>query len=140
MVGASFFTPYAYQSAATQHCHKPTAQDVILQEFPVGSAGCGPSCAAMVIATLKDKSVTPETTCAWSSPAWKGRLEEAGISSFSGASFKRNANRQTVFRKRRNASLPLSVRLKTPACSSTCAKTAPVSFRMISRAFSGVKV
>lgn len=32
----------------------------------IGSAGCGPTCAAMVIATLKDKSVTPETTCAWS--------------------------------------------------------------------------
>ncbi len=32
----------------------------------IGSAGCGPTCAAMVIATLKDKRVTPETTCAWS--------------------------------------------------------------------------
>lgn len=32
----------------------------------IGSAGCGPTCAAMVIATLKDKMVTPETTCAWS--------------------------------------------------------------------------
>lgn len=32
----------------------------------VGSAGCGPSCAAMVIATLADKSVTPKTCCDWS--------------------------------------------------------------------------
>lgn len=32
----------------------------------IASAGCGPTCAAMVIATLADKSVTPETTCAWS--------------------------------------------------------------------------
>lgn len=32
----------------------------------IASAGCGPTCAAMVIATLKDKRVTPETTCAWS--------------------------------------------------------------------------
>ena len=32
----------------------------------VGSAGCGPSCAAMVIATLKDTSVTPKTCCDWS--------------------------------------------------------------------------
>lgn len=32
----------------------------------IGNAGCGPTCAAMVIATLKDKTVTPETTCAWS--------------------------------------------------------------------------
>lgn len=32
----------------------------------IGSAGCGPSCAAMVIATLADKSVTPKTCCEWS--------------------------------------------------------------------------
>lgn len=32
----------------------------------IGSAGCGPACAAMVIATLKDKAVTPVETCAWS--------------------------------------------------------------------------
>lgn len=32
----------------------------------IGSAGCGPACAAMVIATLADKSVTPVETCAWS--------------------------------------------------------------------------
>lgn len=32
----------------------------------IKSAGCGPSCAAMVIATLKDKSVTPKTCCDWS--------------------------------------------------------------------------
>ncbi|WP_295763518.1 C39 family peptidase [uncultured Oscillibacter sp.] len=32
----------------------------------IGSAGCGPTCAAMAIATLKDGSVTPVTTCAWS--------------------------------------------------------------------------
>ena len=32
----------------------------------IKSAGCGPSCAAMCIATLKDKSVTPKTCCDWS--------------------------------------------------------------------------
>lgn len=32
----------------------------------IGSSGCGPACAAMVIATLKDASVTPVETCAWS--------------------------------------------------------------------------
>lgn len=32
----------------------------------IASAGCGPTCAAMVIATMKDKRVTPEATCAWS--------------------------------------------------------------------------
>ena len=32
----------------------------------IGRAGCGPTCAAMVIATLRDKSVTPKTTADWS--------------------------------------------------------------------------
>lgn len=32
----------------------------------IGGSGCGPACAAMVIATLADKSVTPVETCAWS--------------------------------------------------------------------------
>ena len=31
----------------------------------IGSSGCGPTCAAMVIATLKDSSVTPIETCSW---------------------------------------------------------------------------
>jgi hypothetical protein len=32
----------------------------------IGKAGCGPTCAAMVIATWKDKTVTPKTAAAWS--------------------------------------------------------------------------
>lgn len=32
----------------------------------IGRSGCGPTCMAMVIATWKDKTVTPVTTCAWS--------------------------------------------------------------------------
>lgn len=32
----------------------------------IGGSGCGPACAAMVIATLKDPAVTPVETCAWS--------------------------------------------------------------------------
>ena len=32
----------------------------------IGRAGCGPTCAAMVISSLKDRSVTPATTAAWS--------------------------------------------------------------------------
>jgi peptidoglycan hydrolase-like protein with peptidoglycan-binding domain len=32
----------------------------------IGSSGCGPTAAAMAIATLKDKSVTPVTTAEWS--------------------------------------------------------------------------
>lgn len=31
----------------------------------IGRAGCGPTCMAMVIATLKDKAVTPILTAAW---------------------------------------------------------------------------
>ena len=32
----------------------------------IGSAGCGPTCAAMCIATLADKTVTPKACCDWS--------------------------------------------------------------------------
>jgi hypothetical protein len=32
----------------------------------IGKSGCGPSCMAMAIAILKDKSITPKETCAWS--------------------------------------------------------------------------
>lgn len=32
----------------------------------VGSAGCGPSCAAMVIETLSGRTFTPEDACRWS--------------------------------------------------------------------------
>lgn len=31
----------------------------------IGKSGCGPSCMAMVIASLKDKKVTPKETSAW---------------------------------------------------------------------------
>ena len=32
----------------------------------IGSAGCGPTCAAMVISTITGKTVTPVDTCDWS--------------------------------------------------------------------------
>ena len=32
----------------------------------IGSAGCGPTCAAMVISTMTGKTVTPKDTCLWS--------------------------------------------------------------------------
>ncbi len=32
----------------------------------IGASGCGPTCAAMVIATLRDAKITPKDTCAWS--------------------------------------------------------------------------
>jgi hypothetical protein len=33
----------------------------------IGNSGCGPTCAAMVIDTLKHNGITPIATCAWSS-------------------------------------------------------------------------
>ena len=36
------------------------------EQSTIGSAGCGPSCAAMVISTLAGKTVTPVDTCDWS--------------------------------------------------------------------------
>lgn len=35
------------------------------EKTTIAKAGCGPTCMAMVIASLKDKSVTPAYTCAW---------------------------------------------------------------------------
>lgn len=56
--------PVSYLQMDTRWKNKPYRATG--ESSTIGSAGCGPSCAAMVIATLKDKSVTPETTCAWS--------------------------------------------------------------------------
>ena len=36
------------------------------EKCTIAEAGCGPTCMAMVVATLRDSSVTPSTTCAWS--------------------------------------------------------------------------
>ena len=36
------------------------------EQSTIGSAGCGPSCASMVISTLTGKTVTPVDTCDWS--------------------------------------------------------------------------
>ena len=35
------------------------------EKTDIGESGCGPSCMAMVIATLKDSLITPVDTCAW---------------------------------------------------------------------------
>ena len=32
----------------------------------IGRAGCGPTCAAMLLTTLTGKEITPADTCAWS--------------------------------------------------------------------------
>lgn len=42
----------------------------------IGSAGCGVTAAAMVIATLKDKNVTPVTTAEWSMAHWYKALNQ----------------------------------------------------------------
>ena len=36
------------------------------EKTDIGESGCGPTCMAMVIATLKDKSITPVETAKWS--------------------------------------------------------------------------
>ena len=36
------------------------------EQSTIGSAGCGPTCAAMMISTITGKTVTPVDTCAWS--------------------------------------------------------------------------
>ena len=36
------------------------------EKTTIGKSGCGPSCMAMVIATLKNKAITPKDTCEWS--------------------------------------------------------------------------
>ncbi len=35
------------------------------EKTTIAKSGCGPSCMAMVIATLKNKAVTPKEACAW---------------------------------------------------------------------------
>ena len=35
------------------------------EQATIGNAGCGPAAVAMVVASLKDKSVTPSTTASW---------------------------------------------------------------------------
>lgn len=35
------------------------------EKTTIGKSGCGPSCMAMVIATLKNKTITPKDTCEW---------------------------------------------------------------------------
>lgn len=55
--------PVSYLQVDARWKNKPYR--VTGEQSTIGSAGCGPTCAAMVIATLADKSVTPVETCAW---------------------------------------------------------------------------
>ncbi len=45
---------------------KNVSYSTVGESTTIGRAGCGTTCSAMVIATLKDKSVTPVTTSKWS--------------------------------------------------------------------------
>ncbi len=56
--------PVDYKQTDTRWKNEPYR--VSGESSTVGSAGCGPTCAAMVISTLKDKTVTPKTCCDWS--------------------------------------------------------------------------
>lgn len=56
--------PVSYLQTDSRWKNKPYR--VTGESATIGGSGCGPTCAAMVIATLKDASVTPVETCAWS--------------------------------------------------------------------------
>ena len=56
--------PVSYLQTDSRWAKKPYR--VPGENSTIGSAGCGPTCAAMVIATMKGKTVTPVDTCDWS--------------------------------------------------------------------------
>ena len=56
--------PVSYLQTDSRWAKKPYR--VPGENSTIGSAGCGPSCAAMVISTLTGKTVTPVDTCSWS--------------------------------------------------------------------------
>ena len=56
--------PVSYLQTDSRWAKKPYR--VPGENSTIGSAGCGPSCAAMVISTLTGKTVTPVDTCDWS--------------------------------------------------------------------------
>jgi len=58
--------PVDYKQTDKRWASKPYNQPGKESDKTIKSSGCGPTCAAMCIATLKDKSITPVETCAWS--------------------------------------------------------------------------
>ena len=56
--------PVSYLQTDSRWAKKPYR--VPGENSTIGSAGCGPTCAAMVISTITGKTVTPVDTCAWS--------------------------------------------------------------------------
>ena len=58
------FKPVSYLQTDSRWKNKSYA--VSGESSTIGSAGCGPSCAAMVLAEFVDPKITPVETCAWS--------------------------------------------------------------------------
>lgn len=58
------FKPVSYMQTDSRWKSKSYA--VKGENSTIGSAGCGPTCAAMVIAEFVNPSITPVETCAWS--------------------------------------------------------------------------
>jgi len=58
--------PVDYKQYDKRWASKPYNQPGKESDKTIKSSGCGPTCAAMCIATLKDPKVTPVETCAWS--------------------------------------------------------------------------
>lgn len=56
--------PVSYLQTDARWAKKPYR--VQEENSTIGSAGCGPSCAAMLISTLTGKTYTPEDACKWS--------------------------------------------------------------------------
>lgn len=56
--------PVSYLQTDSRWAKKPYR--VPGENSTIGSAGCGPTCAAMVISTITGKTVTPVDTCDWS--------------------------------------------------------------------------
>jgi len=56
--------PVSYLQTDARWAKKPYR--VQGENSTIGSAGCGPSCAAMLISTLTGKTYTPEDACKWS--------------------------------------------------------------------------
>ena len=52
------------------------------EQSTIGSAGCGPTCAAMMISTITGKTVTPVDTCAWSIQHWYKALNQGTYYSY----------------------------------------------------------
>lgn len=57
------------------------------EESTVGGSGCGPTCAAMVIETIKEKPLTPLTACNWSVEHGYKALGHGTYHAFFGAIF-----------------------------------------------------